>query len=91
MLSSGIKRENIKPDNKAKTAPPINPSQVFFGEIRSNSLCFPKSIPVVYAPVSFSQMDKKTANKMMGWYPLTNKIKFSSENGKAINICPRIK
>ena len=38
------------------TTPPANPSQVFLGEIRSNSLCRPKAWPAKYAKVSFTQV-----------------------------------
>ena len=37
---------------KAKNIPPNNPSHDFFGEILLNNLCFPKGIPIIYAPVS---------------------------------------
>ena len=43
----------------ANTAPPIVPSQVFFGEIRSKNLCFPNNIPIRYAKVSFIQINRK--------------------------------
>jgi len=33
-------------------APPMNPSQVFFGEIRLKSLCLPIVMPNIYAEVS---------------------------------------
>ena len=44
----------------AKTAPPTEPSNDLFGEMRLNSGCFPISEPTQYAPVSLAH--KKTKN-----------------------------
>ena len=43
-----------------KTTPPMNPSQVFFGEILSFILCFPNNIPMKYAPMSLKMTPKIT-------------------------------
>ena len=44
--------------NPVKIAPPIVPSQVFLGEIRSNNLRFPKNLPDKNAKVSLVQISK---------------------------------
>ena len=48
--------ERNQATREAIMIPPIKPSHVFFGEIRSINLCRPKDIPVRYAPVSFAQI-----------------------------------
>ena len=49
-------------------APPMEPSHDFLGEIRSNRRCFPNSIPVQYAPVSFIQVKMKMDKGKTGLY-----------------------
>jgi hypothetical protein len=34
------------PNSKVKKTPPMVPSHVFLGEIRSNNFVFPKALPV---------------------------------------------
>ena len=67
-----------------KNNPPKNPSHVFFGEIRSKSLCRPIVDPVQNAPVSFTQINMSTASATCGVVILHNIVSIA--NGSAIYI-----
>lgn len=57
-----------------KDVPPIDPSQVFLGDILSNSLCLPIEQPIIYAPTSFDQIKMNNVRgitKLYSVIPLT--------------------
>ena len=78
-----------------KMHPPIEPSQLFPGETRGNSLCLPISEPTQYAPVSFNQRNTKmlngsTQSYVMPCAVLLNANRLMVEKGRATYICESI-
>ena len=54
--------------NAPPKIPPINPSQLFFGEMRSNNLCLPNNEPNKYAKESLLQANIITASTKFQLY-----------------------
>ncbi len=64
-----------------KTNPPQKPSQDFFGDIRSKSLCLPNAEPTQKAPVSLIHIIMNIASTTAG--PEITEISDMQLNGKA--------
>ena len=62
-IELSVKKANKNPVDNATKAPPIAPSHVLLGEIRSNNFVLPKAEPAKYAPVSFAHCITKNPNK----------------------------
>lgn len=64
--------------------PPKNPSQVFWGLMRSNNLCLPKAQPKMNAPVSLSHIKMKRASRI--WHVISIATAIIRANGSPTYI-----
>lgn len=60
---------------KPETIPPKNPSQLFFGDTLGFILCFPKALPIKYAPVSEPYVAKTMVHKYL-WLAMISPIEI---------------